>query len=246
MNRRELVVQVSDEQIGCGLSPANPGDFVALYQAQQVLPGHQVTWYYWGPSGANVHVSLQRVNNSGGHFHGGGPIGAVAPTSFRLGSNYPQNVPVVFTAPPAAGTVQQIAQFSPGGTVILTNNVAVPSLVALTAGVGITLTGSSATHPQNHFGLPALISKIQQLGMRFHQKYNKNIFVNDMSLPQGGLYDFRNSWAPPHATHREGRTVDINSTTMSNPEKQFFRQTAVNLGFQVTLETNPEHWHLSI
>ena len=126
------------------------------------------------------------------------------------------------------------------------NNVTVPGLVALTGGVGIILTGSSSTHPQNHYGLPLLVSKIQQLALTFHTKYNKNIYINYMSLPQGGLYDFHNNWAPPHATHREGRTVDINSTTMSGPEKDFFRQAASKAGFNVTLETNPEHWHLSI
>jgi hypothetical protein len=148
----------------------------------------------------------------------------------------------------AAGTIQQTAHFSAGVNPVFLgiNRVLVPGFITLTGGVGITLTGSSETHPQNHCGTPLLITKIRQLASAYHAKFNKNIFVNDMSLPDGGLYDFCNTWAPPHATHREGRTVDINSTSMSPNEKEFFRKTASGFGFTVTLETDPEHWHLSL
>jgi hypothetical protein len=77
--------------------------------------------------------------------------------------------------------------------------------------------------------------------------FKKKIFVNDMSLIDGGLYDIYHNWMPPHITHRDGRRVDINSTSMTQAEKDFFRQVAIQVGFRsVVLETNPEHWHLEI
>jgi hypothetical protein len=228
--------------------PVEAGDSTVAQPVLNVVPGAQGTWYFYGPPGAKVTISLNRLQNSGGHNHPGGPAGSIAPQAFVLGPHYPQNQPAVFTAPLAAGSVQMVAAFSVGNpsTVTGLNRVAVPGLVILTGGVGISLTGASPTHPVNHSGLPTLVTKIQQLATSFHGKFGKNLFVNDMSLPEGGVYDFKNTWAPPHVTHREGRTVDINSTSMSPGERDFFKSTALALGFSVTLETNPEHWHLSI
>jgi hypothetical protein len=232
----------------CALFPVELGSLEAVALAAAVAPGGQITFYLSGTPGARVSIAVNRVQNSGGHLHAGGPSGSISPQSLVLGPKYPQNQTAVFTAPIASGSVQVTANFSPGNppTITAMVNVAVPGLVELTGGVGITLTGASPTHPKNHYGLPALISKIQQLAAVFHNKFGKNLFVNDMSLPDGGLYDFKNTFAPPHATHREGRTVDINSTSMSQAERDFFRTTALGLGFAVTLETNPEHWHLGI
>jgi hypothetical protein len=162
-DEKDLIALVIDGSIGCSIEPVDANDTCARDSTQHMPPGAQVTWYYWGPSGDTVNISLRRVKNSGGHFHQEGPVGSVAPTSFQLGPNYPQNFPVVFTAPVAAGSIEQISLWSSGGNTLATNNVGINGLIALTAGVGITLTGSSPTHRQNHFGLPALISKIKQL-----------------------------------------------------------------------------------
>lgn len=241
-------LKVQQGLAGHSTFPIEIGDLIVAEPVANVLPGGQTTWYFWGPPGARVTLTLKRLDNSGGHNHPGGPAGSIAPQTFVLGPHYPQNQPAVFSAPPAAGSVQMVAMFSIGNppTVTGLNRVAVSGLIALTGGVGISLTGASATHPVNHCGLPTLAAKIQQLGAAFHAKFGKNLFVNDMSLPDGGLYDFRNTWAPPHATHREGRTADINSTSMQQGERDFFKVTALSLGFSVTLETNPEHWHLAI
>lgn len=241
-----VLVKVDTAALGCSPFPVEAGVSVVAEPVADVVPGGQVTWYFNGPAGARVNINLSRLQNTGGHNHPGGPTGSVAPQSFVLGPRYPQNQPSVFTAPVAAGSVQMVSSFSPGGTTTGLNRVAVPGLITLTGGVGISLTGASATHPVNHGGMPILISKIQQLAAEYHSKFGKNLFINDMSLPDGGLYDFKNTWAPPHVTHREGRTVDINSTSMAQPEKDSFRVMALSLGFSVTLETNPEHWHLAI
>jgi len=36
--------------------------------------------------------------------------------------------------------------------------------------------------------------------------------INDMSLPNGGLFDILGHWTPRHHTHRVGRDVDIRTT----------------------------------
>jgi Penicillin-insensitive murein endopeptidase len=239
---------VADRRNGASILPVELEALAATTVTHDVKPGSQTTWYYRGEPGAQVTIVLSRIANSGGHLHSGGPSGTANLSTFVLGPSYPQNRPVVFTAPAAAGTIQQDAYFSKGNPPVFPgmNRVHIPGLIALTGGVGITLTGSKPTHPQNHYGTPLLIAKIRQLASAFHAKFNKDLFVNDMSLPDGGLYDFNNTWAAPHKTHREGRTVDINSTSMSKVEKTFFQQKAKSLGFSVTLETKKPHWHLFI
>ncbi|WP_438393621.1 hypothetical protein [Caballeronia sp. DA-9] len=234
------------DQLGADVFPLQTGEAFASIPVGDVRPGSQITWYYSGPAGATMTLSLNRVPNSGGHIHAGGPTGSLSRTSIILGTKYPQNEPVVFTAPDAAGTIEITGVASKGGNTTGQNRVHIPGFTALTGGVGLTLTGGMPEHPGNHFGLPALVQKIQQLGAQFHAKFGKNLFVNDMSLHDGGLYDFHSTWAPPHATHREGRTVDVNSTSMSSEEKAFFKVTATGLGFRVALESTPPHWHLTM
>ena len=219
---------------------------VALGAAKSTEPSGTITWYVNGRPNTRVTLVLSRVANSGGHSHPGGPVGTVAPAAIDLGPNYPQNIPVIFTAPEAAGTIT-LTMSTPDGPIQVTNNVLVSGLVPLDATTGISLTGSSAQHPTNHFGVAGLVTAIQELGRRFHSQFNKNLFVNDISLPWGGIYDFKSTWQPPHKTHRLGRDVDVNRSNMSDAERQFFQQNAEALGFRVELHPpEPLHWHLSL
>jgi len=252
LNNGIRVVEKTDERPGCGTEEVTEGDVYSIFADAVVLPDGQMTWYYRGPPGATVTISLTRVANTGGHSHsnsGTGPAGSVTPSSFVLGPNYPQNQQVVVRAAAASGTLLLTSRFSAGSPSVLTSNiyVRVPGLAGFGGGKGITLTGATQTHPTNHFGLPALNNMVAQLGAKFYDKFNKNIFVNDMSLAEGGLFDHKATWAPPHQTHRDGRRVDINSTSMDDEQRLFFETTAKSIGFRaVVLETNPPHWHLEI
>lgn len=233
-------------------TPGYVGRFKAYTsETQDVYPGKTVTWYVFGPPGDTVKISLTREDKSGGHNHpndsSNGPSGRAVPKVFQLGANYPQNVPVTYTAPFVGGIVKIRSTFSSGGFDDDFNRIVVPDLVPFSGGIGIVLTGATSKHSDNHFGLSRLNSFLQKLGARFYQKFNKEIFVNDMSLPNGGLFDISGSWRPPHKTHQDGRRVDIHSQTMSEEEKTFFVEAAKNIGFRkVDLEDNPEHWHLEI
>jgi hypothetical protein len=212
-------------------------------------PKSKILWYYSGRQGATGTISLQRLPNSGGHFHPGGPVGIAEPSQFRLNGPWPQNVVVTTTMPDAAGMIFQIVQFSTGEVLRDTNFCGLFGLLRLASSTDIVLTGSSTEHPDNHYGTTPLLNAIKQLASIFRKQFKKPIYVNDMSLPNGGLYDFKKNWRPPHRTHREGRTVDINSSTMSTQERAFFSLTAKKLGFSVKLEHGPgikEHWHLYI
>lgn len=250
----DAVLFVDPERQDCSAGPnaVAVGDAYSLLADAVVQPGGQITWFYWGPPGAAVSIRLTRLTNTGGHQHpnsGDGPAGTAVPSAFTLGPNYPQNHRVVVTGPDAGGVVVMTSRFSPGNPSVITNtiHVSVPGLVAFGGGVGIVLTGATRTHPTNHYAVPELANLVAQLGQRYFRQFSRAIFVNDMSLADGGLFDHRATWRPPHQTHRDGRRVDINSTSMTPEQQAFFRQAAQELGFRtVTLETNPPHWHLEV
>jgi len=108
------IARVDSGMVGCTPFPVELGDFAPAANVGNVVPGGQLTWYFWGPAGARVTISLSRLPNTGGHSHPGGPTGSMAPQSFVLGPHYPQNQPSVFTAPIAAASVQFVATFSIG------------------------------------------------------------------------------------------------------------------------------------
>jgi hypothetical protein len=204
-------------------------------------PGGATTLYASGPPNMHVTISLQRLPS--GHAHSGGPTGSVEPSSFTLPPQWPELVPIVFRAPDACGKIRLTAD---GGTQIARCfiDVVVGGLTPLIASTGIALSGSKPSHPSNHWGTPALVAGLQELGRRFFAQFQKNIWVNDISLPVGGLFDFQNTWTPPHRTHRDGRDADVNWSSMSADERQFFSMNAEALGFRVEIHPNPPHWHL--
>lgn len=227
--------------------PISIGDFVAIQEDFTCPPNGRLNLYLNGQPRAVVTLSLSWSRNSGGHVHSGGLTGTVQPSSVVLGPNYPQNALTVITAPEAGGMLLIRSRFSTGPEFNQTVAVAVPGLARFAGSAEIVLTGATSSHPDNHYGLPRLNTAILKLAKAFYKQVNKRIFVNDMSLVNGGLFDIGGSWTPPHKTHRDGRRVDINSTSMTANEKAFFQTAAKAAGFSVViLEAAPEHWHLEV
>ena len=210
-------------------------------------PGGTITWYTNGPQGAQVKIRLARLSGSGGHNHdGGGPTGTISPSSFTLRDPYPQNVRSIFRAPEACGTIRQKVAVGGGPSIIGYNDVLISGLTALPASTGLTLTGKTTRHPSNHWGTPDLVQALRALGRAYYLEFQTNLFINDMSLQTGGLFDIQGAWAPPHQTHRTGRDVDINRSSMTSAQRTFFTTTAESLEFRVELHPpNPPHWHLT-
>lgn len=46
--------------------------------------------------------------------------------------------------------------------------------------------------------------------------WHGKLSVNDISLPEGGLFDIHDDWSTPHQDHRLGRAFDVNRTDGSN------------------------------
>lgn len=86
------------------------------------------------------------------------------------------------------------------------------------SGPGFVLVGQFGTgsvtsqHYQNHFGTPTLVGDVVQLASQYFAKTGKTLQLNDMSLPQGGLFDIGNDWLAPHFLHRDGNSVDFNKS----------------------------------
>jgi hypothetical protein len=103
-------------------------------------------------------------------------------------------------------------------------------------------------HPNNHWGKPALNSKLLDLAKKFFAERKKKLLVNDMSLRQGGVLDFNDTWVPPHQTHQDGRHVDIQMVgAMDNDDRKAFRRIAESVfGKRHVCIDGGTHWHLVI
>jgi len=67
------------------------------------------------------------------------------------------------------------------------------------------------TPDNNHYGTSAVNDNIWFIAiewyLNFPQEYT--LFINDVSLPYGGLFDKYGNWQPPHNAHRIGKSADI-------------------------------------
>jgi hypothetical protein len=71
--------------------------------------------------------------------------------------------------------------------------------------------GSTATHKDNHYATPTAITGLGQLASVYFRIINpgQKLYINDASLPWGGLLDDNADWKPPHQGHRRGDAIDI-------------------------------------
>lgn len=122
-------------------------------------------------------------------------------------------------------------------------------LVEMTGTPAMTLTGHESDDfhlaPDIHWVTPTTQTHIEFLAALYYAEYNERLMVNDGSLRYGGLYDYNETWAPPHSEHREGKNVDIYPTTVSNAKWDFLRENIVLLGNTYHDETDepPRHLH---
>lgn len=70
----------------------------------------------------------------------------------------------------------------------------------------------TSEHTRNHHGRTGLVRSVRAIARSLVETTGILPRINDMSLPQGGLFDVNNTWGSPHRTHRTGRDVDIGFT----------------------------------
>lgn len=69
---------------------------------------------------------------------------------------------------------------------------------------------SDEQHPAVFFATGEMIRAVQETVFDFLKDYpNRRLRISDMSLPQGGLCDYKHNWTKPHVLHRLGRSMDV-------------------------------------
>ena len=67
---------------------------------------------------------------------------------------------------------------------------------------------------------------------------------NDISLPTGGLFDYRNGWTKPHSWHRFGMDADVRNIA-AGPRRTVFALLAKwKFGVPPIVEGTPPHFHV--
>lgn len=98
-----------------------------------------------------------------------------------------------------------------------------------------------AHNEQNYYATQALLGRLDNVASSYQDIYRtitgrdtQGIFINDMSLPSGGLFDFRGTYKPPHASHRRGEAADIgiNNHGYSNLQIQIIASRIAANGLQ--------------
>lgn len=219
-----------------------------------IPPSEVIEIFSNGEPGTRVSQRLTFIGG-GGHAHDinstdSRATGVITPETFTLNAPYPQNFKSSYVCGEVSGDilVEQTAVDPFGNTYLATCTfrLGISGLQRLTSSPAISLVGKTSKHPDNHYGTTDMCAKISALAAAFHSKFNKPIFVNDMSLSSGGLFDINGGFTTPHSTHRLGTNVDINYSSMCDDERKFFQSEGERLGFRVVAHGSPVHWHLTL
>jgi hypothetical protein len=94
--------------------------------------------------------------------------------------------------------------------------------------------GETATHPVNHYFSAGTLDAFNQLAGDFSQVEQDHeallshcqkpawfnppvkLEVNDVALPEGGIFDWHSTWQPSHGTHNKGEGGDFNKFTIQS------------------------------
>jgi hypothetical protein len=224
-------------------------------------PGGTTTFSYICSTPGSFTQSTSEADGGAGHLHNnpGRPGGTVSPTTVVVPCDGQWHAGSTYTAPPVAGVTNIDFFFNGAYTNRFSLNIRVAGLIHLPPSPYIkpvsfsgiaesVLLNPPHDHPDNHWAKQELIDKTLVLAKSFFFRRNKQLVVNDMSLPWGGTLDFTNTWTPPHATHRDGRHVDIQKNGAMNLDDQvIFRYLAEQLfGKGHVCIDGGTHWHLVI
>lgn len=169
----------------------------------------------------DVTFAAEPVGNSGGHDHDGNrPVGTFSggnilfssPPHGRTGPD--GKLTATYTASAFGGqeTIKVHVTDTPSVSTSAVLEVRVPGLTDMPAS-GLprqyNLTGSTQSHPNNHFALSSTTGAMVEISRDYGRRANRILGINDLSLNNGGLFDIRADWRKPHNLHRLGRSADI-------------------------------------
>jgi hypothetical protein len=206
---------------------------------------------------SDVFVELLVLEQSGGHTHEGSPsnrpIGQFDPSTGNTGlSGF--DYFIVYQTPETAGVVvASIMCMPPDGFPIFANftiGVRMEGLDELQADDDYLLVGTESAngmrHLRNHFGQATLNDAIMELANLYAAEYpGSQLAINDMSLEEGGLFDFNANadWSKPHGAHRFGADVDVEDVPESQIEMLMIL--AEEAGFDY-FKDEMNHYHLRV
>lgn len=175
-----------------------------------------------------------------------------------------------YTTPEFGGTIDLVAtlQTATGQSDSKRVTVRVPGLVELTSGQNYELIGApdnnsgtndpcrlppGSNHYSNHWGVPSLTNAVKSIAADYDSLYpGTKLRINDMSLENGGLFDFKNNWSPPHKSHRTGTNADIgfkaigpNGECKEDLNLRDLRQ-RIFKATQVDPYKEPDHFHIYV
>ncbi len=171
-----------------------------------------------------VVISLTAQEGTAGHSHTGGKsAGGAVPAVVETGASGVQRFR--YNAPVASGPVTIRGESNDAQPAEQIVHVKVPGLVQLADGANYDLVGLPRQHEGRFHGTPALVAALQALAdslasfaatipslpadKRPSGDFPVVFGINDMSLPEGGIFDLDGTWAPPHADHRVGIEADV-------------------------------------
>lgn len=102
----------------------------------------------------------------------------------------------------------------------------------------------------NHYGMATFNLAIEVVSRNFRDDHpGIGVYINDMSLPKGGLFDAFTDWQRPHDYHREGTSCDYNTTvgldeTIDTEHEKALKFYIENNEPPMQLYPEGDHWHI--
>jgi len=199
------------------------------------------------------------VPSAGGHQHFGWGFGSISPGSARTGPNG-EGAACTYTAGPGAAQVFFWLDFWYQGnpySISTVNGIRVaeePNDYPWIGTGNFILVGSTASHPDNHYGQGWFLSLLRQLAGDYGNRWNLNLAYNDSSLVRGGRFDLNSNYAPPHYEHNIGLSQDVranggpSSIPFDPAIREWFEQRVLDLFGSSPLHESPgtsnEHYHI--
>jgi hypothetical protein len=195
----------------------------------------------------NLKLSWKARANSGGHDHhdDGRPKGEFSPPSGNTGSS--GVLTTTYTSPEASGIIEAhlegtLSNGSPVNPSDFTIGVEIPDLTALGASENYTLVGATQRHGDNHYGTPTFNGELRALADLYVAAFpGQRLAYNDMSLPQGGVFDLGGNWGPSHYEHRFGQNCDMR---LAPPQQRRRLQQLIAAAGLQPPHIEGDHWHL--
>ena len=240
-----------------------------LLSSGAIVPNCTITFRWngrYGTGGHNHNTNrppgiIKTQNGATGGSTGPGSPGVVTDNSGPTGI-----LGYSYTSPEASGitdlTIIGVAivdgvpvSFGPGR---LTFGIQFDGL-SLASVAGLEIATASNMHGNNNgYATQATIAALGRMAQKFADELTRQgrpvplVRVTALSLPQGGLFDFRDEWRTPHKTHRFGDFADIGIWELTLPQQKTLAKALVKAKFttpyRVESPLNPTapHWHLRL